>query len=143
MRLWSLHPAYLDPQGLVALWREALLAQAVLRGMTRGYRFHPQLQRFRQAPSPTDAISAYLAAVHAEATRRGYRFDLSKIAPSAADVPSIPVTAGQLEYEWQHLLNKLERRSPDWRAKLAGIERPVPHPEFHVVSNGDNPRSAS
>jgi hypothetical protein len=43
MRLWSLHPQYLDPQGLVALWREALLAQAVLRGKTRGYKHHPQL----------------------------------------------------------------------------------------------------
>ncbi|HEU5178767.1 MAG TPA: pyrimidine dimer DNA glycosylase/endonuclease V, partial [Burkholderiales bacterium] len=32
MRLWSLHPKYLDARGLVALWREALLAQAVLRG---------------------------------------------------------------------------------------------------------------
>ena len=38
MRLWSLRPKYLDSQGLVALWREGLLAQAVLRGKTRGYR---------------------------------------------------------------------------------------------------------
>ncbi len=34
MRLWTLHPKYLDPRGLVALWREALFAQAVLRGWT-------------------------------------------------------------------------------------------------------------
>ena len=32
MRLWSLHPCYLDPAGLVAVWREGLLARAVLRG---------------------------------------------------------------------------------------------------------------
>jgi hypothetical protein len=32
MRLWSLHPEYLDANGLVALWREALLAQAFLQG---------------------------------------------------------------------------------------------------------------
>ena len=43
MRLWSIHPRYLDSMGLVALWREALLAQAVLRGETKGYKFHPQL----------------------------------------------------------------------------------------------------
>lgn len=43
MRLWSLHPQYLDAKGLVALWREGLLAQAVLAGQTRGYKRHPQL----------------------------------------------------------------------------------------------------
>lgn len=32
MRLWTLHPKYLDTKGLVALWREALLAQKVLQG---------------------------------------------------------------------------------------------------------------
>jgi len=31
MRLWTIHPKYLDRQGLLALWREALLAQKVLR----------------------------------------------------------------------------------------------------------------
>ena len=36
MRLWSLHPRYLDAKGLVALWREGLLAQAVLKGQTKG-----------------------------------------------------------------------------------------------------------
>ncbi len=81
MRLWSLHPRYLDPQGLVALWREGLLAQAVLRGRTKGYRHHPQLQRFRAHASPRSAINAYLAEVHAEAARRGYSFDRSKIGP--------------------------------------------------------------
>ena len=79
MRLWSLHPRYLDPQGLVALWREALLARAVLRGKTRGYRNHPQLARFRAHRSPRAAISAYLGAVHDEAVQRGYSFDARKI----------------------------------------------------------------
>src|SRR5277367_3724614 len=79
MRLWTIHPQYLDPQGLVALWREALLARAVLRGQTRGYRHHPQLERFRAHASPRRAISAYLAAIHSEATERGYTFDKGKI----------------------------------------------------------------
>ena len=60
MRLWSIHPKYLDRQGLIALWREALLAQAVLSGKTRGYRNHPQLERFRNHPAPLSAISLYL-----------------------------------------------------------------------------------
>ena len=79
MRLWSLHPQYLDAKGLVALWREALLAQAVLGGKTAGYRHHPQLHRFRAQPSPLYAMAAYLRAVHAEAATRGYRFDAGKI----------------------------------------------------------------
>ena len=74
MRLWSLHPRYRDAQGLVALWREALLARAVLRGQTTGYRHHPQLERFRRHPAPRSAICAYLAEVHAEALRRGWRW---------------------------------------------------------------------
>ena len=121
MRLWSLHPKYLDPQGLVALWREALLARAVLRGETRGYRHHPQLERFRAAGSPVAAINAYLSGVHAEATLRGYSFDRSKFGRVRRLAP-IPVTAGQMHYEWQHLLGKLAKRNPAhfkrWRYTL-------------------------
>ncbi len=86
MRLWSIHPQYLDPQGLVALWREALLAQAVLRGETRGYRNHPQLERFKEHAAPLAAISHYLQAVYAEATRRGYRFNRPLKNPSPPPV---------------------------------------------------------
>lgn len=75
MRLWSLHPRYLDARGLVALWREALLAQAVLRGRTTGYTRHPQLERFRRAPSPVASVAAYLKIVSAEAATRGYAFE--------------------------------------------------------------------
>jgi hypothetical protein len=49
MRIWSVHPRYLDRQGLTAGWREGLLAQKVLTGTTKGYRNHPQLRRFRAA----------------------------------------------------------------------------------------------
>jgi hypothetical protein len=73
MRLWTLHPEDLDAAGLVALWREALLANAVLAGRTNGYRHHPQLERFREASHPVAAVNAYLRVVHAEATRRGYQ----------------------------------------------------------------------
>ncbi|MGJ4748825.1 pyrimidine dimer DNA glycosylase/endonuclease V, partial [Leptospira sp. SA-E8] len=107
MRLWSLHPRYLDPQGLVALWRETLLAQAVLAGKTRGYQHHPQLERFRAQAAPRSAISAYLQAVHAEAVERGYSFDRSKIGRVRTEVPLIPVTSGQVQHEWSHLLPKL------------------------------------
>lgn len=129
MRLWSLHPKYLDPQGLVALWREALLARAVLRGETKGYTRHPQLERFRAHPRPRLAINAYLAAVHDEATARGYAFDRSKIGPCRAIEP-IAVTSGQLAHEWLHLRRKLSVRRPVLLARWAGLATPECHPLF-------------
>lgn len=133
MRIWSLHPRYLDPQGLVALWRETLLARKVLRGETRGYRHHPQLMRFRETRDPLAAIDAYLAAVHAEATARGYAFDASKFdADARAD--AIPVARGQLAHEWRHLLRKLEARNPELHAHWRGLQRPRAHPSFRIVA---------
>ena len=129
MRLWSLHPEYLDPQGLVALWREALLAKAVLRGETRGYTHHPQLERFYAHPHPRSAMNSYLAAVHAEATRRGYAFDRSKIRPVRAVQP-IPVNSGQLACEWRHLQGKLSVRSPGVLARWNDVVTPACHPLF-------------
>ena len=129
MRLWSLHPKYLDPQGLVALWREALLAKAVLRGETRGYTRHPQLERFNAHSQPRCAINSYLASVHAEATRRGYAFDRTKIGP-VRNVQTIPVTTGQLALEWHHLQSKLLVRNPAALAQWSGVLAPECHPLF-------------
>src|ERR1051325_11184247 len=109
MRLWSLHPSLLDPKGLVALWRESLLAQKVLQGQTKGYRSHPQLIRFQQSRSPLRTISAYLWAIHDEACQRGYSFDAAKIA-RRRQPNSLTVTQGQLDFEFQHLKAKLRDR---------------------------------
>ena len=132
MRLWSLHPRYLDTQGLVALWREALLAKAVLAGKTRGYKQHPQLERFRAHPSPLSAINVYLAAIHAEATRRGHSFDRTKIGP-LRDAEPIPVTGGQLAFEWRHLMKKLAARNRPLYRQWAGTRRAECHPLFRRV----------
>lgn len=132
MRLWSLHPRYLDPQGLVALWRESLLAKAVLRGETVGYRHHPQLERFRAHPAPRSALNAYLAAIHDEATRRGYDFDRSKVGPVRRVAP-IPVTGGQLAFEWKHLMQKLAARNRPLYRQWAGTRRADCHPLFRRV----------
>jgi len=109
MRLWSLHPRYLDRQGLLAVWREGLLAQKVLRGKTKGYRKHPQLQRFREQNDPLAAIGAYLRGIYEESVARGYRFDGKKII-SLQKALKIKVTVGQIEYEFSHLLKKLRQR---------------------------------
>lgn len=132
MRIWSLHPRYLDSQGLVALWRETLLAQAVLHGNTKGYTNHPQLQRFKDHAQPLAAIASYLHAVHVQATQRSYKFDLSKIlGPSHAT--QIAVTTGQLHYEWQHLMNKLKQRSPALHAQWLNVQKLEVHPLFVLV----------
>ncbi len=135
MRLWSVHPRYLDRQGLTACWREALLAQAVLAGRTTGYRNHPQLERFRVDADPARAVGAYLAAVADEAAARGYRFDRARIDRPSAEAPVVPieVTDGQLAHEWAHLRAKLGVRSPEVAARWADMVLPDPHPSFVVV----------
>jgi hypothetical protein len=132
MRLWSLHPRYLDAKGLVALWREGLLAQKVLSGTTKGYRRHPQLLRFRSQPDPQGTIAAYLREVQREAARRGYRFDAAKIG-CCTEGASMPVTRGQLNYELAHLRIKLELRNPAALQLIAAVCEPEPHPLLKVV----------
>src|SRR4249919_1522716 len=110
MRLWTLHPRHLDAAGLVALWREGLLARAVLGGLTRGYRHHPQLTRFRAERRPIACLDTYLSAVCDEADRRGYRFDRSKLGRARVR-GKVTATRDQMKFEWTHLQRKLRRRS--------------------------------
>ncbi|TRO47299.1 DNA lyase, partial [Candidatus Bathyarchaeota archaeon] len=112
MRLWSIHPSYLDWKGLGANWREALLAQAVLLGRTRGWRSHPQLNRFRAHENPVAAIGFFLLKNHEEATRRGYNYDISKIVDPVEEIEPLELTEGQLRYELTILCERLERRDP-------------------------------
>ena len=132
VRLWTLHPRYLDPQGLVALWREGLLARAVLRGKTTGYRHHPQLQRFRAQRSPLLAINSYLRHVADEAERRGYAFDRGKLGRGGRGIV-LSATTGQLSHEWIHLLRKLRKRSPQLHAHWRRVRSPEPHPLFRIT----------
>ncbi len=113
------------------MWREALLARAVLRGETRGYRHHPQLERFRAQAAPLATISAYLSGIYTEAVARGYSFDRSKIGRVRAH-PTVPVTTEQVGYEWQHLLKKLSVRSPVLYRRWRKDNLPQCHPLFRV-----------
>lgn len=132
MRLWSIHPEYLDAKGLTALWREGLLARKVLVGQTRGYQNHPQLARFRGHNNPLACIEIYLQGVHEESERRGYRFDSTKLC-HVSRREHINVTTGQIQYEWEHLQRKLSLRDPEWSLKWISITRPRPHPLFRIV----------
>lgn len=131
MRIWSVHPKMLDRAGLGAVWREGLLCRAVLNNQTRGYKNHPQLQRFQSNKTksdPLELIDAYLHTVCDEAVTRGYKYDRTKLAHGALS-QMIEVTAGQLEYEFQHLQRKLEVRA---KPHLNVVVVPV-HPLFVVV----------
>jgi hypothetical protein len=132
MRLWTIHPAFLDAKGLVAAWREALLAQKVLSGGTRGYTRHPQLARFRATVDPMAAVGAFLDGLADEAKRRGYHFDTSKIARPGF-TGQMEETSGQLLYEWKHLRAKLRVRAPETYRRFRFIEVPEPHPLFRIV----------
>ncbi len=136
MRLWTLHPKHLDPAGLIALWREALLAQAVLLGRTHGYVRHPQLLRFRARPDPPAAIAAYLSAVADEARSRGYLFDPRRIVEASPFTDRIPETTGQLLFEWSHLGRKLRGRNPLWYGRHHRGVKPDAHPVFRLVAGG-------
>ncbi|GAA1071072.1 pyrimidine dimer DNA glycosylase/endonuclease V [Tsukamurella spumae] len=133
MRIWSVHPRYLDRQALVACWRETLLAQAVLAGRTKGYTRHPQLERFRATPEPLDTVGAYLSAIADEADARGYTFDRTRIDAPDAEVAPIDVTTGQLDLEWAHLMAKLTVRNPEVAERWRTVERPDPHRSFRAV----------
>jgi hypothetical protein len=128
MRLWTVHPQYLDAQGLVALWREGLIA-----GGTRGYTRHPQLTRFRQHAEPLPLIAAYLRGVAEEAARRGYQFDETKIV-SPESAARLVETRGQLLFEWKHLQGKLRKRRPELYRKIRKVHCPEPHPLFRIVA---------
>jgi hypothetical protein len=132
MRLWTVHPRYLDAKGLVAAWREALLAQKVLAGKTRGYRHHPQLIRFQAQTDPLGAVGAFLAGLAEEAKVRGYRFDSTKIRSRKFN-GTISETRGQLLYEWGHLKAKLRARAPEMARQWRSVKTPDPHPLFSIV----------
>jgi hypothetical protein len=132
MRLWSLHPKYLDPQGLVAVWREGLLALAVLEGKTKGYVHHPQLNRFRKTKDTIESIKMYLWHICQESIGRGYHFNAAKIL-NIQPVEQLTVTTGQLEYELKHLKSKLKTRTPAMFKKFKNLQIPDPHPIFKSI----------
>jgi len=131
MRLWSLHPKYLDAKGLVALWRESLLALKVLQGNTKGYKNHPQLIRFKATKDPVAALASYLKEIYLEAKSRDYNFNKNKIPKLDYDA-KIPLNSEQLTYELQHLKRKLKIRCPEKFEEIENLMRPDSHPIFQL-----------
>ncbi len=138
MRIWSLHPRYLDSKGLVALWRETLLAKHVLAGKTKGYKNHPQLNRFKEAENPENAINYYLKYIWLEAEERNYNFDKSKFV-EIADINKINLTTGQLDFERDHLLKKLKLRDVKRYNEIACLDSFETHPLFNLIEGDIEP----
>ncbi|ACK41690.1 MULTISPECIES: pyrimidine dimer DNA glycosylase/endonuclease V [Dictyoglomus] len=138
MRLWSIHPKYLDTKGLLAVWREGLLAKKVLEGRTKGYRNHPQLERFKKTEDPVLYINAYLFQIFLEAKRRGYNFDKKKIV-EVEITDKIPVSKGQIYYEFQHLLKKLIIRDIKKYKEIKNTKKIEVHPIFKVIAGDIEP----
>lgn len=132
MRIWSVHPKYLDTKGLVALWRETLLAKNVLEGNTKGYKNHPQLTRFKNSVNPLQSINLYLEAVYQESLKRGYHFNKEKFS-SYSEKVILTVTKAQMEYEMQHLLKKLETRDTTRYHKFVDAVNIESHPLFKII----------
>lgn len=132
MRIWSIHPRYLDWKGLGAQWREALLAQKVLQGETKGWRNHPQLDRFKEHRTPLHAIGYYLVEIFNESQRRGYSYNYSKILHPNNSVDRIGLNRGQLEYEFKLLQERLVKREPNKYRENLGVTTVMPHQLFMV-----------
>jgi len=132
LRIWSIHPKYLDSKGLVALWRETLLAKHVLEGRTKGYLYHPQLRRFKNCGKPVQAINQYLQAVYVESMTRQFHFDSSKFRKSSNTL-KLPVTIEQVNYEFRHLLKKLKSRDVNQYDRIKKIDKIDAHPLFKTT----------
>ena len=135
MRLWSIHPKYLDAKGLTALWKEALLAKRVLQGKTKSYKNHPQMKRFKEIEDPIHHINTYLFYIWDEAADRGYRFNKRKIGRTFTR-KRIKVNDKQVKYEFEHLKNKLKKRHNQKYKQLLKIKKIEPHPLFIVKKGG-------
>lgn len=131
MRLWSIHPKYLDSKGLVALWREALHAKKVLENKTKGYRHHPQLIRFKKQENRLRYINSFLLNIWKESCRRGYCFNKRKIGKDKTE-NKIKINHAQLNYELNLLKIKLKTRDKKAYEKIKDISKPVPNPLFSI-----------
>lgn len=134
MRLWSIHPKYLDTKGLVACWREALGAKAALEKRVQGYKNHPQLDRFKSCENQVAQINAYLYFILQEAQLRNYKFDTSKINYGQTTLAlTMSVTSGQVNFEFNHLMSKLKTRDNNKFKRLSSVDKIELHPLFKIV----------
>jgi len=125
---------FIDSKGLVAVWREGLLAKKVLEGKTKGYTNHPQLNRFKKTKDPIKSINRFLSIIYFEASVRNYHFDESKIDITTNILSLIPVTAQQAQYEFELLKYKLQKRDVIKYSQIVKIDHIDLNPLFHIIN---------
>ncbi len=140
MRIWSINPKYLDQKGLIACWRESLLAKNVLEGKTIGYKNHPQLIRFKKTKNSLLYINSYLYEIYNEAKNRNYNFSKDKIDfllikkfTKNLDKNKIPLHDKQLKYEWEHIQKKLKIRDIKKYKENKKVETVEANPIFKII----------
>lgn len=132
MRLWSIHPKYLDSKGLLGLWREALLAKKILQKKTKSYQNHPQMNRFKFLKTPVPVINTYLKHIYLESCNRGYCFNKRKLGRTFSKT-KLKINKGQIEYEFNLLKNKLSKRAKDTLNELKKVKLIEPNPLFKII----------
>lgn len=120
----------MDVKGFVALWREGILAQKVLRGKTKGWKNHPQLNRFKKHPNPVLAIGTYLRYIYEESKRRDYEFNENKIYQESNDLEPVKVSRDFVSKEIEQLKEKLKTRDPEKHEELLEAQEIELNPAF-------------
>ena len=133
MRLWSIHPKYLDSKGLGGLWREGLGAVRCLYEPGIGYSNHAQLNRFKAEPDYLAQIGSYMHEVADEADRRGYNYDRTLLPVDFYKPEPMTVTVGQIAYEFRFLLGKLKTRDKELFEKFQHTTTIELHPRFTPI----------
>ena len=103
-----------------------------LQNKTKGYKNHSQLTRFQNTNSPVNAINSYLIALFEESKKRNFNFNMEKLGEIKESM-KIPVTTGQIKYEFHRLLLKLKKRDQKSYNTLKNKKRIETHPLFFKV----------
>ena len=138
MRIWSLHPQYLDQKGLGGQWEEGIIAQNTLFFQEGKYLNYPVLHRVKAHQEPVAWIGMYLNEILKEANvNRGYNYNDQLIKQLKPTLP-MPVTRGQLYYEWTLLQGRLQKRDPVKMSLNDGVDinNIKANPMFYVI-DGD------
>jgi len=134
MRVWIVHPKYLDCKGLVALWRETLLARKVLKGKTKGWRNHPQLNKLKNHKNSVAAVNTYLLYVWKESEKRCYKFNKRKIEKNFTK-KKIKIPKKEVISDFEELKNKLKKRDPKRYREIVKVKKIEVNPIFIINKN--------
>lgn len=146
MRLWTIHPKYLDGKRLTSQWKEGIQMMHIWKEIGEnpepakrlGYVSHPQVRRLSNLLVADSGLISlllhqHLTAVHEESVQRSYSFNkklIDDLAPDCKNAPKVYVTMGQVAYEFALMATK----NNEWSQKVAIDPYMLCNPIFQVVS---------